>query len=98
MHFVLSEKVSYMANCTGSRELKDLVTFVNVPVLSEHITDTAPKVSTVLRDLQRTLFFRIRFAVIVRLEVSATGRPTGRKAIATLTQSTIRVGIFIQPG
>jgi hypothetical protein len=36
--------------------------------------------------------------VIVKLAVKAIGRPTGIKAIATLTQSTINVGTLIQSG
>lgn len=62
------------------------------------MTDTAPRVSTVLRDLQRTLFFRIILALIVRLAVNATGRPSGMKATATETQSTMSVGTLIQLG
>jgi hypothetical protein len=73
-------------------------TFVRVPVLSEQMTDTAPSVSTVFKDLQRILFLRMRLAVMVRLAVKAIGRPSGMKAIATLTQSTIRVGTLIQSG
>lgn len=37
-------------------------------------------------------------AVIVKEAVKAIGRPSGMKAIATETQSTIRVGTLIQPG
>ena len=73
-------------------------TLVKVPVLSEQMTDTAPNVSTVLRDLHKTLFLRIKLAVIVRLAVKAIGSPSGIKAIATLTQSTINVGTLIQEG
>lgn len=73
-------------------------TLVSVPVLSEQIIETAPNVSTVFKDLQRILFFRMRLAVIVTLAVSARGRPTGMKAIATLTQSTINKGTLIQDG
>jgi hypothetical protein len=40
----------------------------------------------------------MRLAVMVRDAVSAMGRPSGIKAIATETQSTIRVGTLIQPG
>jgi hypothetical protein len=40
----------------------------------------------------------MRLAVIVRDAVNAIGRPSGIKAIATETQSTIRVGTLIQPG
>ena len=69
-----------------------------MPVLSEQITDTTPNVSTVLRDLHRTLFLRIKLAVIVRLAVKAIGSPSGIKAIATLTQSTINVGTLIHEG
>ena len=73
-------------------------TFVNVPVLSEQITETAPNVSTVFKDLHKILFLLMRFAVMVRLAVKAIGKPSGIKAIATLTQSTINVGTLIQPG
>jgi hypothetical protein len=71
---------------------------VRVPVLSEQITLTDPRVSTVLSDLQRILFFRMIFAVIVRDAVRAIGKPSGMKAIATETQSTINRGTLIQPG
>jgi hypothetical protein len=79
-------------------KIKAKHTFVKVPVLSEQITDTVPSVSTVFRDLHKILFFFIKFAVIVKLAVKAIGRPTGIKAIATLTQSTINVGTLIQSG
>jgi len=62
------------------------------------MTDTAPRVSTVFKDLQRILFLLISFAVIVRLAVKAIGRPSGMNAIPTLTQSTIRVATLIQSG
>lgn len=71
---------------------------MSVPVLSEQITLTEPSVSTVFNDLHRILFFRIRFAVMVRDAVSAMGRPSGIKAMATETQSTINVGTLIQSG
>ena len=71
---------------------------VRVPVLSEQTTDTVPRVSTVFRDLQRILFFRIVLALIVRLAVKATGSPSGMKAIATETSWTRRVGTLIQSG
>ena len=74
------------------------ITLVNVPVLSEQMTETAPNVSTVFSDLHRIIFLRIKFAVIVKLAVKAIGSPSGMKAIATLTQSTIRVGTLIQSG
>ena len=73
-------------------------TLVRVPVLSEQITLTDPRVSTVFKDLHRILFFRIMFAVIVSDAVSAIGSPSGMKAIATETQSTIRRGTSIQLG
>lgn len=47
---------------------------VSVPVVSEQMTDIAPSVSTVLSNLQSTLFLRIMLALRVRLAVSATGR------------------------
>jgi len=75
-----------------------VLTSVRVPVLSEQMIDTAPKVSTVLSDLQRTLFLRIMLALMVRLAVRATGSPSGIKATATETQSTISVGTLIQSG
>lgn len=62
------------------------------------MTLTAPRVSTVFNDLQRILFLRMRFAVIVSEAVKAIGRPSGINAIATETQSTIRVGTLIQSG
>jgi hypothetical protein len=62
------------------------------------MTVTAPSVSTVLSDLQRILFRRMIFAVIVKVAVKAMGRPSGMKATATLTQSTINEGTEIQPG
>jgi hypothetical protein len=71
---------------------------VRVPVLSEQITLTDPRVSTVFNDLQRILFWRMILAVIVKEAVKAIGRPSGMKAIATETQSTIRVGTLIQLG
>jgi hypothetical protein len=71
---------------------------VNVPVLSEQMTDTEPRVSTVFRDLHRILFLRIRFAVMVRLAVKAIGSPSGINAMATLTQSTMSVGTLIHEG
>jgi hypothetical protein len=40
----------------------------------------------------------MRFAVMVRDAVNAMGRPSGIKAIATDTQSTIKVGTLIHPG
>ena len=77
---------------------KDVLTSVRVPVLSEQMTDTDPKVSTVLSDLHKTFCFRIRFAVIVKPAVRAIGSPSGMKAIATLTQLTMRLGTLIQSG
>jgi hypothetical protein len=71
------------------------LTRVSVPVLSVQMTDTEPRVSTVFKDLQRTLFFFIRLAVIVKLLATAMGRPSGMYAMATLTQSTIRVATLI---
>lgn len=35
---------------------------------------------------------------MVKLAVRAIGKPSGIKAMATLTQSTISVGTLIQPG
>jgi hypothetical protein len=73
-------------------------TLVRVPVLSEHMTLTAPKVSTVFNDLHKILFLRMILAVIVKDAVNAMGRPSGMKAIATETQSTMRSGTSIQSG
>lgn len=73
-------------------------TLVRVPVLSEQITLTEPKVSTVFNDLHKILFFLIRLAVIVSDAVRAIGSPSGINAMATDTQSTIRVGTLIHPG
>lgn len=66
--------------------------------MSEQITLTDPRVSTVFNDLQRILFWRMMLAVIVKEAVKAIGRPSGMKAIATETQSTIRVATLIQLG
>lgn len=77
---------------------QDILTLVRVPVLSEHIVLTDPRVSTVLRDLHRILFFFMMLAVIVRLAVTAIGRPSGMNATATLTQSTINMETVIQLG
>lgn len=74
------------------------LTLVSVPVLSEQMTDTDPRVSTVLSDLHRILFLRIMLALMVRLAVRAMGRPSGMKATATETHETMRVGTLIQPG
>lgn len=71
---------------------------VRVPVLSEQITETAPRVSTVARDLQRILFFFIIPAAIVRPMEIEIGRPSGMKAIPTLTQLTMRVGTSMKSG
>ncbi len=71
---------------------------VNVPVLSEQMTETVPSVSTVLSDLQSTLFFFIILAAIVSEAVVATGRPSGMKATATETQEMMRLGTLIQSG
>jgi hypothetical protein len=75
-----------------------VITLVKVPVLSEQMTETAPRVSTVLRDLHRILFFLMMFATIVRELVNAIGRPSGMNATAALTQETIRSGTSIQSG
>jgi hypothetical protein len=72
--------------------------FVRVPVLSEQIVLTEPRVSTVLSDLHKMLFFFITAAVIVKLAVTAIGRPSGMNATATDTQSTIRRDTEIQSG
>ncbi len=59
------------------------------------MTDTAPKVSIVLRDLHSIMDLRIKVAVMVRLAVSAIGSSSGIKAMATLTQSIISVGTWM---
>jgi hypothetical protein len=87
---------------------------VRVPVLSEQMTLTHPRVSTVLSDLHKILLLLIIPAVIVRLNgviacynrgvkrlylaVTAIGKPSGMKATATLTQSTMSVATLIQLG
>jgi hypothetical protein len=48
---------------------------VRVPVLSEHNTDIHPRVSMVARFLTRTLYFAMRFAMIVRDRATQTGNP-----------------------
>jgi hypothetical protein len=62
------------------------------------MTETAPRVSTVARDLQRILFFFMIPAAIVRPMEMAMGRPSGMKAMPTLTQLTMRVGTLIKSG
>lgn len=66
--------------------------------MSEQITETDPKVSTVLSDLQRILCLRIMLALMVMLAVTATGRPSGMKATATETHEMIKLGTLIQSG
>jgi hypothetical protein len=86
--------VSYVQAVDGGNAL----TLVNVPVLSEQITETDPRVSTVFKDLQRILFFLMMFATIVKLVVNAIGRPSGMNATAADTQLTIKRGTLIQSG
>lgn len=74
------------------------LTFVNVPVLSEQMTETEPSVSTVFKLLHKILFLRMMLAVMVRVEVTAIGRPSGINAMATDTQDTMSVGTEIQSG
>lgn len=93
-HFVLQMLGKY----DYAEMMRTQLTSVSVPVLSEQMTDTDPSVSTVFNDLHKTLFFRIIFALIVRLAVNATGKPSGMKATATDTQATIRLGTLIQSG
>jgi hypothetical protein len=62
------------------------------------MTETEPRVSTVFSDLHRILFFLMMFATIVKLVVSAMGRPSGMKATAADTQLTMRRGTLIQSG
>jgi hypothetical protein len=93
VHFVLH---ATLAAEVGEESF--ILAFVRVPVLSEQITLTDPRVSTVFRDLQRILFCRITFAVMVKEAVRAIGRPSGINAIATETQLTINVGTLIQSG
>ena len=52
-----------------------------MPVLSEHINDTEPRVSTVASDLQRILFFFMTLAVMVRQVVRVIGSPSGMNAV-----------------
>jgi hypothetical protein len=54
--------------------------FVRVPVLSEQMTETEPRVSTVFSDLHRILFFRMIFATMVKDVVRAMGNPSGMTA------------------
>ena len=73
-------------------------TLVRVPVLSEQMTETDPRVSTVFSDLQRILFFFIMLATTVKLVVMAMGRPSGINATAQETQLTIKSGTLIHSG
>jgi len=50
---------------------------VRVPVLSEQITVTAPKVSIISKLLTRTLFFNILLAVNVSATVNSGKSPSG---------------------
>jgi len=87
--------MAWSAICVSRMHVR---TFVSVPVLSEHSSDTEPSVSTVASDLQRMLLFFMEYAVIVRHVARAIGRPSGMKATATLTQSTMRSGTSIHSG
>jgi hypothetical protein len=60
-------------------------TIARVLVLLEQITLIEPRVSTVLRDLQRTLFWRTMLAMMVSEAVKAIGRPSRINAIAIET-------------
>ena len=82
----------------GDQEEVCRLTWVNVPVLSEQMTETDPSVSTVLSDLQRIFCLRIMLALMVMLAVNATGKPSGMKATPTETQEMIRLGTLIHPG
>ncbi len=73
-------------------------TFVSVPVLSEQMTETDPKVSTVFKDLHKIWLLFIILAVIVKEAVKAIGRPSGTKATATVTMSTINPATLIHSG
>jgi hypothetical protein len=74
------------------------LTLVKVPVLSEQMIETDPKVSTVFNDLQRIMFFLMMLATTVKLVVMAIGRPSGMNATAQDTQLTIKSGTLIQSG
>jgi hypothetical protein len=62
------------------------------------MTETDPRVSTVFKDLHRTWLLFIILAVIVSEAVSAIGKPSGIKAIATVTMSTIKPPTLIHSG
>lgn len=49
--------------------------WVRVPVLSEHIVDVEPNVSTESKALIKQFFFAIFLAVKVRQRVKVTSRP-----------------------
>jgi len=48
--------------------------------------------------LHKTLLRFMTVAVMVKLAVTAIGRPSGMNATATLTQLTINIGTLIQSG
>jgi hypothetical protein len=60
--------------------------------------ETQPRVSTVFKDLHKIWLLFIMLAVIVKEAVKAIGRPSGTKATATVTMSTIKPGTLIQSG
>src|SRR5690625_650336 len=80
------------------QSVRVILPWVSVPVLSEQMTETEPSVSTVLRDLQRIMFFFIMLAVMVRPAVMAIGRPSGMNATATLTQLTMSADTEMKSG
>lgn len=51
---------------------------VRVPALSEQMTLTQPRVSTVVRALGRILFGRMRRAIISSVRETHTGMPNGK--------------------
>lgn len=63
---------------------------MRVPVLSEQITSTDPSVSTVGSDLTSTFCFDICFATIVRVIVTAIGRPSGMNA-TTIPKQVLKI-------
>ena len=62
------------------------------------MTETEPRVSTVFKDLHNTWLLFIILAVIVKEAVKAIGKPSGTKATATVTISTIKPATLIHSG
>lgn len=68
--------------------------FVNVPVLSEHITVTHPRVSTAGNFLTTACLEAIRITPIAKVTATTIGKPSGIAATAKLKEIIIGRKIF----